>query len=412
MENKLRGRKGITLIALVITIIVLLILAGVSIATLTGENGVLTKTTKAKEATNKEEAKEQLGLILTDLQMDKYSKGEQLELNEELATIIAEYEEVSSAQFLNNKIKVTINGYEFYVNELINITDVTVGEIGEKLNIETINGACVKLTSANPEAFAKNEGNREVTKVAATGSLNEINISGSLNETNISGSLNEIDISGSLNEIDSGEISQELQEDELRITTPDGEVKILDLADETASVEFWAYKSGTFNFKLEDAKGKSEILKVDVNIPYTSEEYLDISGGTLQLKNESNYYIGDPMVPAGQEKHNGETYPISILNVKPNSASTMWSRSLHVNGITTIIIPQGVEQLVHGSWNGETPGNDIKTIYVPDSVTSIGEDFFRGLTKNTTIYFQDSAPKGTWSNNWNRYCSAKKLWNQ
>ena len=34
---------GITLIALVITIIVLLILAGVAIATLTGENGVLTK---------------------------------------------------------------------------------------------------------------------------------------------------------------------------------------------------------------------------------------------------------------------------------------------------------------------------------------------------------------------------------
>ena len=43
--------KGITLIALVITIIILLILASISIATLTGENGILSKALKAKEAT-------------------------------------------------------------------------------------------------------------------------------------------------------------------------------------------------------------------------------------------------------------------------------------------------------------------------------------------------------------------------
>ena len=41
--------KGITLIALVITIIVLLILAGASISMLTGENGILTRGTKSKE---------------------------------------------------------------------------------------------------------------------------------------------------------------------------------------------------------------------------------------------------------------------------------------------------------------------------------------------------------------------------
>ena len=40
--NKIKTTNGITLIALVITIIVLLILAGVTIATLTGENGILT----------------------------------------------------------------------------------------------------------------------------------------------------------------------------------------------------------------------------------------------------------------------------------------------------------------------------------------------------------------------------------
>lgn len=38
-----KSESGITLIALVITIIVLLILAGVTIATLTGQNGILTQ---------------------------------------------------------------------------------------------------------------------------------------------------------------------------------------------------------------------------------------------------------------------------------------------------------------------------------------------------------------------------------
>ena len=53
MKNKLKEQlkinKGITLIALVITIIVFLILAGVTIATLTGDNGILTKAQNSKE---------------------------------------------------------------------------------------------------------------------------------------------------------------------------------------------------------------------------------------------------------------------------------------------------------------------------------------------------------------------------
>ena len=46
-----KSTKGITLIALVVTIIVLLLLAGVSIAMLTGNNGILTQGQRAKEET-------------------------------------------------------------------------------------------------------------------------------------------------------------------------------------------------------------------------------------------------------------------------------------------------------------------------------------------------------------------------
>ena len=62
MKVKLKSRKGITLIALVITIIVLLILAGVTIATLTGKNGILTRASDAKEETIIAQEKEQIAL--------------------------------------------------------------------------------------------------------------------------------------------------------------------------------------------------------------------------------------------------------------------------------------------------------------------------------------------------------------
>lgn len=62
-SSKLKNTdKGITLIALVITIIVVLILAGVAIATITGENGILTKVVVAKEKTSEAEAKETIQL--------------------------------------------------------------------------------------------------------------------------------------------------------------------------------------------------------------------------------------------------------------------------------------------------------------------------------------------------------------
>ena len=51
MKIRMNGNKGITLIALVITIIVLLILAGVTIAALSGDNGILTRAKDAKEKT-------------------------------------------------------------------------------------------------------------------------------------------------------------------------------------------------------------------------------------------------------------------------------------------------------------------------------------------------------------------------
>ena len=69
--EKLRKNKGITLIALVITIIVLLILAGVTIATMTGDNGILTQANKTKTSNKEGDASEQFALIANEWAIEK-----------------------------------------------------------------------------------------------------------------------------------------------------------------------------------------------------------------------------------------------------------------------------------------------------------------------------------------------------
>ena len=50
-KGNLKQSRGITLIALVVTIIILLILAGITIGTITGDNGIINKAQSAKEET-------------------------------------------------------------------------------------------------------------------------------------------------------------------------------------------------------------------------------------------------------------------------------------------------------------------------------------------------------------------------
>ena len=62
----MKGNKGITLIALVITIIVLLILAGVSIAMLSGDNSILGNASKSADANKIGEIEDEISLKVSE----------------------------------------------------------------------------------------------------------------------------------------------------------------------------------------------------------------------------------------------------------------------------------------------------------------------------------------------------------
>ena len=70
----MRNQRGITLIALVITIIVLLILAGVSIAMLTGDNGILKNADTAAEETAIANAKDEVSMAVNEALTNRYGE--------------------------------------------------------------------------------------------------------------------------------------------------------------------------------------------------------------------------------------------------------------------------------------------------------------------------------------------------
>ena len=73
MNKEKKNIRGITLIALVITVIVLLILAGVTIAALSGENGILTRAKDAKEKTEQAQHEEEKMLSNMENLLGSYS---------------------------------------------------------------------------------------------------------------------------------------------------------------------------------------------------------------------------------------------------------------------------------------------------------------------------------------------------
>ncbi len=90
-----KKERGITLIALVITIVVLLILAGVSINMLTGENGILKQSKEAKKQTELKEDEEKIKLAVS---------GAKILNSDSMNLEIATFQDELDNQFGKNKV--------------------------------------------------------------------------------------------------------------------------------------------------------------------------------------------------------------------------------------------------------------------------------------------------------------------
>ena len=127
MEKLLNNRKGITLIALVITIIVLLILAGVTIATLTGENGILTKAGKAKEKNVQAEIDEKIKLAVMSVKVNSDTLDEvaREQLKEELMQLAPN----AKTNDIDSDLEIEIDDYKCLINGNLQIIEKVEGNV-------------------------------------------------------------------------------------------------------------------------------------------------------------------------------------------------------------------------------------------------------------------------------------------
>ena len=140
--------KGITLISLVITIIILIILSSVAIYLSLNNNGIFTKTKQAKEETNKQTATEIINLKITNCQINKYAEKQEMPTLKELSEALKDDNEI---QYVTEKSQIASTKYEVGENPSSIYTKLNnypyEFEINSSLQLASIDG--VKITANN-----------------------------------------------------------------------------------------------------------------------------------------------------------------------------------------------------------------------------------------------------------------------
>ena len=230
---KLKEReKGITLIALVITIIVLLILAAVSIAMLTGENGMLSKASTAKEKHQISEAKEKIELALQDLRIEEESKGNSL-TKKELSKLSESEYEINVGSTESFPVEVVQSIYKFQIND--------------KYQVEYLGEATGTIVTykTKPEGYTNQDKVTIILKVKNSKGIKEIQ-------------------------------------------TPNSENTIYGNGKIEIATDYTVYKNGTYTFKVIDNENKEEtkdiiIDKIDKDAPTSCAIKAEVKDGAIEV---------------------------------------------------------------------------------------------------------------------------------
>ena len=122
--------QGITLIALIITIIVLLLLAGVVLNMIIGENGILTKANNSKNKTEISQYQEELNISMLETQTEYAKEGKKLELKNikesNFKEIVKRNWNTEEIEFPTSESETELTGkykgYNFKINDKLQIT--------------------------------------------------------------------------------------------------------------------------------------------------------------------------------------------------------------------------------------------------------------------------------------------------
>ena len=141
--------KAITLIALVVTIVILLILAGVTITMTLGQNGLFIKAQAGRKEYEQAEVREDLSMLITQYTWDKASEKTDKSLGDYLKDNGATSVNVNAD---GTTLEVTYKGYTFKVNkDSGEITEVSKGEGSDSPTTPTIIPQVGEIVSYTPD---------------------------------------------------------------------------------------------------------------------------------------------------------------------------------------------------------------------------------------------------------------------
>ena len=339
MKRKI-NEKGITLIALVVTIIVLLLIAGVSISKLTRQNGILTRAAEAEKKTDEAENQE----------------------NERMQ----EYEDVT-AQYVGGKKLRDENMFEF------DTTTGTILRVKEDYLVDyykSSEGSWTYTTGSNYWCKIKENVDTLIIPSSIQGTpVNEIKCLGILNVKNII-------IEDGIRRI--GEIGYIMNNEnralELeRITIPDSVTSIASYAfcncAKLTSINIPSSVTSIESHAFDNCSGLTNI-----NVDRENKNYSDDNG--ILFNNDKTII---KRYPEGK-KENEYTIPSSVTSIGEIAF-------LSCKALTNITIPGSVTSIGKSAFCN---CSGLTNITIPNSVTSIGSDAFSYCSGLTNITISNS----------------------
>ena len=359
--EKLTNRKGITLIALVITIIVLLILAGVTISALSGENGILKNVGKAKDEQINSTVKEAIISAWNEYQME-------LQLSNRKSTEdgikVASTEEIQfQAELKNSLISSSMNFIDYLREEKKVINEYGV------INVEALTG----------QKAHRGNGTDGVTDVY------------------------KIEINEENNEYTLKYYGEASEEPKSLLTLEDKNTK-----DESSEIvepensDDWEYTVSDGVATLTKYLGDDEILIVP--------NYIDgipvkqVGDGTNQVWDENNTdYVTIINVTSMFTEH----FQTRIKQIKISEGIEIIGQSCfgNLSNLEEVSIPSSINSIDDGAFGCSGYYYEpfrVMTLKIPKTVINLG-NYIVGVGDSIQVEFKnESEIPSTWSENWNK----------
>lgn len=397
-ENK----KGITLVALVVTIVVLLILAGVSLNLLIGNNGIITRTQISKVSQELAAYKENMNLFIGEKQVETpefnantltayknklYYNTKSVEDNSGIETVLGT---------VNNKYieKIEIINGEICLNTTNSIEQKAAEGLGIKVNSWDVVDGVLLSSDKNLELINNGE------TVVIPPSIKKIG-DGAFSSVN---NIKKIVIPGTVEEIGANAFSNNTTLEE--VTIEYGVKKVGDYAfcgcSNLKSIEFpdsvteIGYASLLRCVLLENIKLPSKITSINAyTMAYTNISEIDVTEGITSINGYA--FEGCPRlekvkIPATLNRFDvGVFWDVKSLKniiVDEKNKSFKFQNGLLLSkdgkivyfgllGLTEVSIPEGVTEIKGNSF----AGSETTTISLPNSLENITGGEFNEMKK-------------------------------